>query len=46
MCFFCDHFQLTLFEFFIHQKGPRTHVNVYSSFVKKWIDSKKAEELS
>ncbi len=37
---------LTKIGFFVTRKGPRTHVFVYSSFVKERIDSKKAGELS
>ncbi len=39
-------FLLTKIGFFVTRKGPRTHDIVYSSFVKEWIDIKKAEELS
>ncbi len=44
--FFCALFLLTKLGFFVTRKGPCTCVIVYSSFVKKWIDIKKAEELS
>ena len=37
---------LTKIGFFVTRKGPRTHVIVYSSFVKERIDRKKAGELS
>ena len=37
MCFFHP-FLLTKVGFFIPRKGPRTHVIVFSSFVKKWIE--------
>ena len=43
--FFCAHFSLPKIGFFITQNGLHTHFIVYSRFVKKWIDSKKAEEL-
>ncbi len=36
---------LTKIGFFVTQKGPRTHVIVYSSFIKERINSKKAGEL-
>ncbi len=49
MCFVAHPFSttklLTKISFFINRKGPRTHVIVYSSFVKQQIDSKKAGEL-
>jgi len=32
--FFCALFLLTKIGFFVTRKGPRTHVIVYSSFVK------------
>ena len=41
--FFCTHFSLTKIGVFITRKEPRTHFIVYSSFVKKLIDSKKAD---
>ncbi len=50
MFLFCTRFPLaklvTKIGFFITRKGPRTHIIVYSSFVKEWINSKKAGELS
>ena len=56
LCVMCDVFLLrprfpltkllTKIGFFVTRKGPRTHVIVYSSFVKELIDSKKAGELS
>ena len=38
---------LTMFVgFFVTRKGPRTHVIVYSSFVKERVDNEKAGEHS
>jgi hypothetical protein len=45
MCFFHP-FLLTKIGFIIPRKGPRTQVIFNSSFIKEWIDIKKAEELS
>ena len=37
---------LTKIGFFVTRKGPRTHVIVYSSFVKEWIDIGELSENS
>ena len=47
---FWAHFSVTKAQtkigFFVTQIGPCTQVIDYSSLVKRWIGSKKAEELS
>jgi len=37
LCAMCFCFALTKISFFVTQKGPRTHVIVYPSFVKEQI---------